>query len=93
LGDEVKQLGEPALQALNNYLMSHSGPEKSSPANIHDVVQIIKHESNLNAVAGAFLAFRELTGVTVKMFDFGAVQHGVRIISPSVKRHDPKKRK
>jgi hypothetical protein len=74
IGGSVKQLGVPAMQALVSYLISQHRPQQSLPANLHDVVQVINHEQDLNAVAGAFVAFRELTGASVKMFDFGAVE-------------------
>lgn len=74
LGGDVKQAGEQALTALDNYMRAQHRPEQSLPTNIHGVVQVIDHDPDLNAVAGGFLAFRELTGASVKMFDFAAIE-------------------
>jgi hypothetical protein len=72
----VKKLmtGGKAMPALALYLMNQRRPPESVPSNLHSVVQVIHHDSDLNAVAFAFLAFRELTGASVKMFDFGEVE-------------------
>jgi hypothetical protein len=45
-----------------------------SPQNLGGVVQYINTSKDLNLVAIAFLAFRELTGENVKMFDLDAVK-------------------
>jgi hypothetical protein len=74
IGEDVKKSGAKALQALDAYLLNQRRPQESLPGNLRDVVQTIYHEPDLNAVAGAFLAFRELTGAKMNMFDFGAVE-------------------
>jgi hypothetical protein len=74
IGDDIKNSGGKAMQPLVTYMMNQHRPQQSWPSNLHDVVQIIRHDPDLNAVAGAFLAFRELTGASVKMFDFGEVE-------------------
>jgi hypothetical protein len=71
LQEEAKSAGS-AMQLMNVYL-SRRRPPEAVPGNLHSVVQVIYQDSNLNAVAIAFLAFRETTGVTVKMFDFAAI--------------------
>ena len=40
---------------------------------LRDVVRVINKEPDLNSVSLAFLAFRDMTGQHVKMFDFDAV--------------------
>ena len=73
LQEDVKTSGNKAMQALGMYFTSRHRPQESVPGNLRGVVQVIYHDSDLNAVAGAFLAFRELTGASVKMFDFAAI--------------------
>lgn len=60
---------------LNFLQMQLSRPGTSPPAqNLHDVVQLIDTDQDLNTVAIAFIAFRDLTSEKVKMFDFAAVK-------------------
>jgi len=73
LQEDVKTSGNKAMQALGMYFTSRHRPQESVPGNLRGVVQVIYRDSDLNAVAGAFLAFRELTGASVKMFDFAAI--------------------
>jgi hypothetical protein len=58
-----------AIDALGTYRFGER------PSSLHDVVQIIDNDADLNYVALAFLAFRDLSGEQyVKMFDFTAVK-------------------
>jgi hypothetical protein len=67
----VNRFGGQALSALQN------NPDlvttNHRPSDLHDVVQIIDQNSDLNNVAVAFIAFRQLSGENVKMFDLAAV--------------------
>jgi hypothetical protein len=54
------------------YLRTQAGESPSK--NLHDVVVVIDTDQNLNAVAVGFIAFRQMTGENVKMFDFAAVK-------------------
>jgi hypothetical protein len=74
LQEGVKGFGGKAMPVLQTYLINTlHRPQQSMPGSIHDVVQIIHQDADLNAVGGGFLAFRELTGEQVKMFDFGSI--------------------
>jgi hypothetical protein len=44
------------------------------PKTLHEVVEIISDDADLNYVALAFLTFNDLTGEKTKMFDFAAVK-------------------
>jgi hypothetical protein len=69
--ENVTRMGGQALFALQNTpALAIAG---QSPANLHDVVQVIDQNPELNTVATAFLAFRQLSGENVKMFDRTAV--------------------
>src|SRR5262249_13402121 len=67
------RLGLNGLQLLQQYMINQHRPQESWPSDLRAVVQLIRHESDLNAVSGAFVAFRDLTGSKVEMFDFDAV--------------------
>jgi len=77
LQENIKQQPQPgmkAMQMLQVYLMNQRRPQESIPSNLQGVVQLIYHDSDLNAVAPAFGAFRDFTAENVKMFDFDAVR-------------------
>jgi hypothetical protein len=71
--DQIKTLGQPSLVVLQRS-MNRPGQVLKSPTDLAGVVQIIDKDQDLNYVALAFLAFRDLTGEKVKMFDFAAVR-------------------
>jgi hypothetical protein len=73
--ENVRVMGGQALLVLQMYLINQRHiTQQSLPANLHDVVELIYHDADLNVVADAFLAFRDFTGTKVKMFDVGAVE-------------------
>ena len=75
LQENVRVMGGQALPVLQMYLINQRHiTQQSLPTNIHDVVELIYHDADLNVVAGAFLAFRDFTGAKVKMFDVVAVE-------------------
>jgi hypothetical protein len=64
----LKQSGGAAMSRLLQY---RPGAAPSGPLAL---VKIIDDDQDLNYVAIAFFAFRDLSGEKVKMFDFGAVK-------------------
>ena len=66
-----KQLKSTNLKAIDLY---EAYIRKPNQPTLHDVVQTIDSDQDLNNVGYGFQAFRELTGESVKMFDFGAVR-------------------
>ncbi len=71
--DIVKQTGtNSALGQLSAHWVKPGQPQPTGPE-LPNVVGVIKSNDDLNAVALAFLSFRELTGEKVKMFDFANV--------------------
>jgi hypothetical protein len=69
--ENANRFGGQALFALQNTpVLAFAG---QSPANLHDVVQVIAQNPELNTVATAFIAFRQISGENVKMFDSAAV--------------------
>ncbi len=77
LQESIKQPPQPgmkAMQLLQVYLMNQRRPQESIPSNLQGVVRLIYQDSDLNAVAAAFAAFRDFTAENVKMFDFDAVR-------------------
>ena len=71
LQDEMKRNGATGMPFLQRAAATIGRP--TAPANLHDVVQIIDHDVDLNVVCIAFFAFRDLSGEHVKMFDFGSI--------------------
>jgi hypothetical protein len=72
---QTEMKGFQGLKPLNYLQMTLSRPgTNAQPQNLHDVVQLIDSDQNLNTVALAFIVFRDLTGDKVKMFDFPAVK-------------------
>ena len=71
--DSMKRSGLKGVQFLQAYAVSQQKAQQAVPSSIHDVVQIIRQDDDLNFVAAGFLAFRDLTGEDIKMFDFDAV--------------------
>jgi hypothetical protein len=69
----VKLKGGKALPTLVGLMSNVGRPQQSLPSNLSMVVQLIREDSDLNLVAAAFLAFRELTGSEIKMFNFDGV--------------------
>jgi len=49
-------------------------PGMDLPVNFTKVIRIIRSDNNLQRIACAFLAFRELSGTEVGMFDFASVE-------------------
>jgi len=60
-------------------------PGWNSPQNLGEVVGVINKNKDLNVVAIAFLAFQELTGEKVKMFDLRAVNNWCSSHEPKCK--------
>jgi hypothetical protein len=73
LQEMKKQSGQSGLPYLQLMFARQGRPQSSIPSSLHDVVQMINHDANLDSVAAAFEAFRGMTGENVKMFDFGAI--------------------
>jgi hypothetical protein len=73
LQELIKQAGQSGLPLLQLLLLRQGQPQQSVPSSLHDVVQMINHDSDLNHVSLAFEAFRGLTGEHTKTFDFNAV--------------------
>jgi hypothetical protein len=71
--ESIKQNGQKGMQNLQTYFLKLGRPQISVPSNLRMVVQTISNDNDLNAVAAAFAAFRDLTGADAKMFDFAAV--------------------
>jgi hypothetical protein len=70
----IKTSGVKGMMLLQTFMQRLGRQQSSLPSNLHMVVETINHDSDLNVVATAFVAFRELTGETVKMFDFGFIK-------------------
>jgi hypothetical protein len=60
-------------QMLQNYLLSQHRPQQSVPSDLRNLIPFLRNESDLNAVAAGFAAFRDFTGENVKMFDFDSI--------------------
>jgi hypothetical protein len=71
LQEVVNRFGGQGLSALQNNPQLVTANHR--PSDLHDVVQIIDQNSDLQNVAVAFIAFRQLSGENVKMFDLAAV--------------------
>jgi hypothetical protein len=71
--ENSQRLGLKGLPMLQNYLFGQHRPQQSVPSDLRGVVQLIRDDSDLNAIAAAFVAFRDFTGENVKMFDFDSV--------------------
>jgi hypothetical protein len=71
LQEDVKRSGLNGLAFLQRAATAIGRP--TVPSNLHDVVQIIGHDVDLNFVCFAFLTFRDLSGEHVKMFDFDSI--------------------
>ena len=56
-----------------NHVMTQTSPGEAQPSDVAGVVQVIRKNQDLNSVAAATIAFRELTGEKIKMFDFAAL--------------------
>jgi hypothetical protein len=69
--ENANRFGGQALFALQNTPALITPDHR--PSDLHDVVQIIAQNPELNTVATAFIAFRQLSGENVKMFDSAAV--------------------
>ncbi len=67
--------GQSWFDLLKAYTNRPKTPGWKSPQNLGEVVGLINKSKDLNVVALAFLAFRELTGEKVKMFDLRAVNN------------------
>lgn len=74
LQEATKQIGQKGMPFLQSFLLRQGRPQQSVPFNLHDVVQMIYHDPDLNCVAAAFVAFRDLTSSDAKMFDIGAIR-------------------
>ena len=66
-----KRVGLTGLPMMQKVAAAVGRP--TAPSNLHDVVQIIDHDGELNFVGLAFLTFRDLSGEHVKMFDFDSI--------------------
>jgi len=69
--ENANRFGGQALVALQNTQALALAGQR--PNDLHDVVQIIDQNPELNTVATAFIAFRQLSGENVKMFDSAAI--------------------
>jgi hypothetical protein len=69
--ENANRFGGQALFALQNTPALITQDHR--PSDLHDVVQIIAQNPELNTVATAFIAFRQLSGENVKMFDSTAI--------------------
>jgi hypothetical protein len=69
---DANRFGGNALFAMQNNIaiLATSG---QSPNDLYDVVQVINKSDDLNPISLAFIAFRQLSGESVKMFDLAAV--------------------
>jgi hypothetical protein len=69
---DANRFGGNALFAMQNTtaILATFGQR---PNDIHDVVQVINKSDDLNPISLAFIAFRQLSGENVKMFDLAAV--------------------
>ncbi|HWR17975.1 MAG TPA: hypothetical protein VN577_24315 [Terriglobales bacterium] len=72
-GQFVKNGNEPALKALQTSNFRDADESEPVPETIRDVVRIINNSPDLNRVALAFFAFRELSGEHAAMFDIDSV--------------------
>jgi hypothetical protein len=76
VGGDLKRSNVSALSALQMYIVTSERVPWNSPEmpiNLAGIVKLINDNSNLEAIAGAFFAFREATGQNTKMFDFDGV--------------------
>ncbi len=69
----MKRTAQKGMPTLQSFMLRQGRPQQSVASNLHDVVQLIYYDSDLNVVATAFAAFRGITGESVKMFDFAAI--------------------
>jgi hypothetical protein len=69
--ENASRFGGQALVVLQNLPVLITPDHR--PSDLHDVVQIIAQNPELNTVATAFIAFRQLSGENVKMFDSTAI--------------------
>jgi len=73
LQEDIKRAGLSGLPGLQRAVGFQHGASAKVPNDLHDVVQIIQHDTNLNVVGAGFLTFRDLSGEPVKMFDFESI--------------------
>jgi len=77
--------GQTWFDLLKGYTNRPQIPGWKSPQNLGEVVELINNGKDLNVVALSFLAFRELTGEKVKMFDLRAVNNWCSSHEPKCK--------
>ena len=70
-----KTSGQSWFDVLKGFTNRPQTPGWKSPQNLHELVELIKNDKHLDAVALGFLAFRELTGEKAKMFDLRGVNN------------------
>jgi hypothetical protein len=88
ISEQQKNWGSPnSMTFLVNMFQSQvKNRNLPPPSSLHDVVQIIETDQDLNIVAVAFLAFRELAqDPGLKMFDFAAVKSWCKKDEPKCK--------
>jgi hypothetical protein len=71
--DDIKTRNTTPYFALRAE-MNRPQEGKTMPDKLPGVVELINKDQDLDEIALAFLAFQELTGQKVRMFDFGAVK-------------------
>jgi hypothetical protein len=82
--DEMKASGQSSFVFLQAS-MNRPDQDRKSPTNLAGVVDVINKDQDLDYVAAAFLAFREMTGEKAKMFDFAAVNRWCSSHEPKCK--------
>jgi hypothetical protein len=77
--------GQTWFDFLKAYTNRPQTPGWKSPQTLGEVVGLVNTSKDLNVVALAFLAFRELTGEKVRMFDLRAVSNWCSSHQPKCK--------
>lgn len=70
----MKQAKDQGLKPLDFLMTLLPNAARSPTPTLHNAIDLINTDQNLNVVATSFLVFRESTGENVKMFDFAAVK-------------------
>ncbi len=56
----MKRTAQKGMPTLQSFMLRQGRPQQSVASNLHDVVQLIYYDSDLNVVATAFAAFRDI---------------------------------
>jgi hypothetical protein len=73
LQEGLKAAGRKPIEQLQSEIAAHGRTQPSVVSNLHDVVEIIRHDSDLDIVGMAFLGFRDLSATHVALFDVETV--------------------